>query len=151
MVAVSLKKSATIALIGPLANNKNNMLGTWAVSGDPQFSVPVLDGIKNIVGSSVNVLYAKGANITDDTVLAKKINVFGERVDIDKRSPQELINEAVNTANNANVVVAVIGEASEMSGESASRSDIGLPENQKELLKALVKTCLLYTSDAADE
>lgn len=135
-----LKKSATIALIGPLANNKNNMLGTWAVSGDPQFSVPVLDGIKNIVGSSVNVLYAKGANITDDTVLAKKINVFGERVDIDKRSPQELINEAVNTANNANVVVAVIGEASEMSGESASRSDIGLPENQKELLKALVKT-----------
>jgi beta-glucosidase len=116
------------------------MLGTWAVSGDPQFSVPVLDGIKNIVGSSVNVLYAKGANITDDTVLAKKINVFGERVDIDKRSPQELINEAVNTANNANVVVAVIGEASEMSGESASRSDIGLPENQKELLKALVKT-----------
>jgi beta-glucosidase len=135
-----LKKSGTIALIGPLANNKSNMLGTWAVSGDPQFSVPVLDGIKNIIGSNVKVLYAKGANISDDTTLAKKANVFGERIDIDKRSPQELINEAVTTANSADVIVAVIGEASEMSGESASRSDIGLPESQRELLRALTKT-----------
>jgi beta-glucosidase len=135
-----LKKSGTIALIGPLANNKSNMLGTWAVSGDPQFSVPVLDGIKNIIGSNVKVLYAKGANITDDTTLAKKANVFGERIDIDKRSPQELINEAITTANSADVIVAVIGEASEMSGESASRSDIGLPESQRELLRALTKT-----------
>jgi beta-glucosidase len=135
-----LKKSGTIALIGPLANNKSNMLGTWAVSGDPQFSVPVLDGIKNIIGSNVKVLYAKGANISDDTTLAKKANVFGERIDIDKRSPQELINEAITTANSADVIVAVIGEASEMSGESASRSDIGLPESQRELLRALSKT-----------
>ena len=135
-----LKKSGTIALIGPLANNKNNMLGTWAVSGDAQLSITVLDGIKNIIGSGVNILYAKGANISDDTSLAKKANVFGEKIDIDNRSPQELINEAVTTANNADVIVAVIGEASEMTGESASRSDIGLPESQRELLKALSKT-----------
>jgi beta-glucosidase len=135
-----LKRSQTIALIGPLANNKSNMLGTWAVSGDPQFSIPVLEGIKNIAGSNARILYAKGANITDDSLLAKKANVFGERVDIDKRSPQEMINEAVATANNADVVVAVIGEASEMTGESSSRSDIGLPESQRELLRALAKT-----------
>ncbi|HEV8082196.1 MAG TPA: beta-glucosidase BglX, partial [Chitinophagaceae bacterium] len=135
-----LKKSGTIALIGPLANNKNNMLGTWAVSGDPQLSVPVLEGIKNVVGNNVNVLYAKGANISDDTTMAKKANVFGERIDIDKRSPAELISEAVATANKADVVVAVIGEASEMTGESSSRSDIGLPGTQEELLKALLKT-----------
>ncbi len=134
-----LKKSGTIALVGPLANNKSNMLGTWAVSGDPQLSIPVLDGIKS-TAVDVKVLYAKGANITDDSLLAKKSNVFGERVDIDKRTPQELINEAITAANNADVVVAVIGEASEMSGESASRSDINLPESQKKLLKALVKT-----------
>lgn len=134
-----LKKSGTIALVGPLANNKSNMLGTWAVSGDPQLSIPVLDGIKNTAGD-VKVLYAKGANITDDSLLAKKSNVFGERVDIDKRTPQELINEAIAAANNADVVVAVIGEASEMTGESSSRSEIGLPESQKELLRALVKT-----------
>ena len=93
-----------------------------------------------MIGSGVNILYAKGANISDDTSLAKKANVFGEKIDIDKRSPQELINEAVTTANSADVIVAVIGEASEMTGESASRSDIGLPESQRELLRALSKT-----------
>ena len=135
-----LKKSGTIALIGPLANNKSNMLGTWAVSGDNQLSIPVLDGIRNMIGNGIKVLYAKGANISDDSSMIKEANVFGEKIDIDKRSAQELINEAVNTANNSDVVVAVIGEASEMSGESASRSDIGLPESQKVLLQALSKT-----------
>src|SRR4030095_13910616 len=85
--ALPLKKSGTIALIGPLANDKSNMLGTWAVSGDPQMSIPVLEGMKNVGGSSVNIIYAKGANISDDTLFAKKINVFGKRIDIDKSHP----------------------------------------------------------------
>jgi beta-glucosidase len=135
-----LKKSGTIALIGPLANDKNNMLGTWAVSGDPQMSVPVLEGMKNVGGSSVNILYAKGANISDDTLLARKVNVFGTRIDIDKRSPEEMLNEALNIAHQSDVVVAVVGEASEMSGEAASRTDITIPESQKKLIRALSKT-----------
>lgn len=135
-----LKKTGTIALIGPLANNKSNMLGTWAVSGDAQLSVPVLDGMKNVGGNGVTILYAKGANITDDTTLAKKANVFGERVDVGPGTPEELLREAVATANRADVIVAVVGEASEFSGEAASRSDIGLPQSQKNLLEALAKT-----------
>ncbi|MDB5193488.1 MAG: bglX [Segetibacter sp.] len=135
-----LKKTGTIALIGPLANDKNNMLGTWAVSGDFQLSVPVLDGLKNVGGKKLNVLYAKGANISDDTVFAKKVNVFGERIAIDKQSPDRLISEAVETANRADVIVAVVGEASEMSGEAASRSDISLPGSQRRLLEELAKT-----------
>lgn len=135
-----LKKSGTIALIGPLANDKSNMLGTWAVSGDAQLSIPVLDGIKNIAGNAVKVLYAKGANITDDTSLAKKVNVFGERVSIGPVSPDQLLRQATETANRADVVVAVVGEASEMTGEAASRSDISLPESQRNLLKALAQT-----------
>jgi beta-glucosidase len=135
-----LKKSGTVALVGALANNKSNMLGTWAVSGDAQLSTPVLDGMKSVAGTGVNIIYARGANITDDTSLAKKANVFGEKVDIDPRSPQELINEAVTAANRADVVVAVVGEASEMSGEAASRTDITLPESQKALLRALKQT-----------
>ncbi len=135
-----LKKTGTIALVGPLANNKNNMLGTWAVAGDPQLSITVMDGIKNVVGSGVNIIYSKGANITNDTNLAKKANVFGTRVDIDPRPAEEMIREAVDAVNKADVAVAVVGEASEMSGEAASRSEIGLPGNQRELLKALVKT-----------
>ncbi|MFL5810356.1 MAG: beta-glucosidase BglX [Flavisolibacter sp.] len=135
-----LKKSGTIAVIGPLANNKSNMLGTWAVSGDAQLSIPVLQGMTEVGGNMVNILYAKGANITDDTTLAKMANVFGEKVDIDALSPDQLINQAVQTANRADVIVAVVGEASEMSGEAASRSDISLPASQRNLLEALAKT-----------
>lgn len=135
-----LSNDKKIALIGPLANNKSNMLGTWAVSGNPQLSVGVLDGIKNVIGTEAKISYAKGANITDNPELAKKANVFGERVDTDARSPEVLIAEAVSLAKNSDVVVAVVGEASEMSGEAASRSDIGLPKSQKNLLTALKKT-----------
>lgn len=138
--ALPLKKTGTIALIGPLANNKSNMVGTWAVSGDAQFSVPVMDGMKNVAGNGVNILYAKGANITDDTSLAKIANVFGEKVSIDSLSPDQLIAQALETANKADVIVAVVGEASEMSGEAASRSDISLPGNQLNLLQALKQT-----------
>lgn len=135
-----LKKSGTIALIGPLANNKSNMLGTWAVSGDAQQSVPVLDGMKNVGDNRVNILYAKGANITDDSALAKNVNVFGERVDIDPTPPAQLLTNAVETSNRADVIVAVVGEASEMTGEAASRSDISLPQSQQRLIEALAAT-----------
>ena len=135
-----LKKAGSIALIGPLANNKANMLGTWAVSGNRDLAIPVMDGIKNLCGDTVRINYAKGANISDDSVFAKKINVFGTRIEIDKRSPQEMIDEAVTMANQSDVIVAVIGEASEMSGESASRSDIRIPVSQRLLIEALKKT-----------
>ncbi|HEY0039348.1 MAG TPA: beta-glucosidase BglX [Flavisolibacter sp.] len=138
--ALPLKKSGTIALIGPLANNKSNMLGTWAVSGDNQLSIPVLDGMKSVGGNGVNIVYAKGANITDDTALAKKANVFGEKVDVGPGTPEQMLTEAVATANRADVIVAVVGEASEMSGEAASRTDISLPASQQRLLEELAKT-----------
>ncbi len=138
--SLPLKKSGTIALVGPLANNKSNMLGTWAISGEASTAITVLDGIRNMIKGDINIIYAKGANITDDSSLAKKANVFGEKVDIDKLSPQELSNEALAAADKSDIVVAVVGEASEMTGEAASRSDIGLPESQLNLLKALSKT-----------
>lgn len=135
-----LKKSATIALIGPLADSKRNMLGTWSVSGDPEKSVTIMQGIKNVAGNDVNILYAKGANISDDTEFIKRVNVFGEEITVDKKNPEEMINEAVETANKADVVVAVLGEAADMTGESSSMTHIGLQESQENLLKALVKT-----------
>jgi len=135
-----LKKSGTVALIGPLADNKNNMLGTWAPTGDPQLSVPVLEGLKNVAGNAVNILYARGANISDDPVFAQKVNVFGTRIDIDERSPAVMLHEAVNTARRADVVVAVVGEASEMSGESGNRTNLDVPASQKKLIRALAET-----------
>ena len=135
-----LKKSGTIALIGPLADNKRNMLGTWSVSGDPEKSVTIMQGIKNVAGNDVNILYAKGANISDDTAFIKRVNALGKEIDTDNRSPEEMKNEAVETANKADVVVAVLGEAADMTGESSSMSNIGLQQSQEDLLKALVKT-----------
>lgn len=135
-----LKKNGTIALIGPLANNTSNMLGTWAVSGDASTSIPVLQGMKAAAGNGVNIVYAKGANITDDTTMIKRSNVFGERVSVDALSPDSLISQAVQIAAGADVVVAVVGEASEMTGEASSRSDIGLPQSQIRLLQALAST-----------
>ena len=76
----------------------------------------------------------------DDPGLLELLNANGGDIVPDKRSPQELREEAVALANQADVVVAVLGETFGMSGEAASRSEIGLPEGQQELLKALAKT-----------
>ncbi len=135
-----LKKSGTVALIGPLADDKNNMLGPWSFSADLQMSVPVLEGFKNVAGDGVKIIYAKGANLTDDPEMAAKANYFGRRVEIDGRTPEEMTKEALAAARQADVVVAAVGEASEMSGESSSRSDITFPESQKKLVRALART-----------
>ncbi len=135
-----LKKLGKIALIGPLADSRRNMLGTWSVSGDPEKAVTVLEGFKSVVGNKAEVLYAKGSNISDDPVFAKRVNAFGEEIKIDDRSPQEMIKEAIQISKNADVIVAVMGEAADMTGEASSMADIGLQPSQKKLLEALKAT-----------
>ena len=135
-----LKKSGTIALIGPLADNHTEMLGTWAVSGDKTKSVSIIEGMKNVAGSGVQILLAKGANITDDTAFAKRISPFDKPTEIDARTPEAMIQEAIDVAGKADAVVAIVGEAAEMSGESASRTSLDLPGSQRRLIEALVKT-----------
>ena len=135
-----LSKKGTIALIGPLADNKENMVGTWSVSGDFPKSISVLQGIKNVAGNQVNIVSARGANITSDAKLDERVSIFGKPTYRDSRSDAEMIEEAVKVSANADVIVAALGEAAEMTGEAASRSDISLPQNQQDLLKALLKT-----------
>ncbi len=135
-----LSKSGTIALIGPLADNKENMVGTWAVATDPAKAVSVLDGLKSAVGDKANILYAKGANMVDDSLYNSRIDVFGKPTYWDNRSEKDMMDEALRVASKADVIVAALGEGAEMSGECASRSDIGLPGAQQRLLEALVKT-----------
>ncbi|MEC7262211.1 MAG: beta-glucosidase BglX [Bacteroidota bacterium] len=134
-----LQKNKKIALVGPLADSRNNMLGTWAPTGDVSLAVTILEGFKN-VAPNATIQYAKGANVSDDEEFAKHVNVFGPRIEIDERSPEVMVDEAVELAKNADVVVAVVGEATEMSGEAASRTDISIPESQKILIRALVAT-----------
>jgi beta-glucosidase len=136
-----LKKSGgSIAVIGPLADNKRDMLGTWVIAGEWEKSVSVLEGIKNVVGNNVKVNYSKGSNITDDTTFMKRLNFGPGMVGLDAKAPNEMIDEAVKAAANSDIVVAVVGESQSMSGESSSRSDISIPESQRNLLKALAKT-----------
>ncbi len=135
-----LKKSGTIALVGPLVESQRNMLGTWSVSGDFNQSVTIATGIKNVGGNGVNVLYAKGCNLSDDTTFAKRVNAFGTEIDGDKRTSQEMLDEAINLAKNTDVTVAVLGEAADMTGESSSMTDISLQPSQHRLLEALIAT-----------
>ncbi len=135
-----LQKKGTIALVGPLADNQRNMLGTWVVAGDWKQSVSIYTGIKNAVGNKAKIILARGSNFTDDDFFAARVNALGTEIEKDKRTPQAMIDEAVAAANQSDVVVAVVGESANMSGESSSRSDIGIPESQQALLKALAAT-----------
>ena len=135
-----LKKSGAIALIGPLADAKENMPGTWSVAADFSKAVSVLEGLKNVAGSGVNILYARGSNLSDDTLFEQRAGMFGKSFQHDNRPDQEIIDEALAAANKSDVIVAALGESAEMTGESSSRSHINIPGAQEELLKALVKT-----------
>ncbi len=135
-----LKKSGTIALIGPLADNKENMPGTWSVAADFSKAVSVLEGLKNVAGTGVKILYAKGSNLDADSLFEERAGMFGKSFKRDNRPPQQIIDEAVAIANQSDVVVAALGESAEMTGESSSRSNIEIPSSQEDLLKALVKT-----------
>ena len=135
-----LKKSGTIAVIGPLAKASNNMAGTWSVSTDHENCISVWDGLQQTVGNDVNLLYAKGSNVDYDFELEKRATMFGKTILRDNRTDQQMIDEAVAIAKKSDVILATIGESSELSGESSSRTDIGIPQVQKDLLNALLKT-----------
>ncbi|MFD1144112.1 beta-glucosidase BglX [Larkinella insperata] len=135
-----LKKSGTIALIGPLADNKRDMIGNWSAAGDWQKAVSLREGLQTKLGNSATILYAKGANLIDDKELVTKLNNNGGNISTDEKTPEQLIAEAVATAQKADVVVMAIGESQGMTGEAASRSEIGIPENQRKLLEAILAT-----------
>ena len=144
-----LKKQGKIALIGPLADRRYDMAGMWSVGAKHSESVTVLEGFKNVLGNKAQVMYAKGANTIDDKEYDKKISWGGSAIDSVK-SVEQLRKEAIEVAKKSDVVVAVLGEGAEMSGECSSRTNIDIPENQEILLKELVKlgkpvVLVLYT------
>ncbi|TGD79947.1 beta-glucosidase BglX [Hymenobacter wooponensis] len=138
--ALPLKKAGTIALVGPLATRQRDMIGSWSGAGDWKQAVSLEQGIKNVAGNSVKIVTAQGANFTDDQQMIDRLNAHGGELNVDKRSSEEMIREAVQVAQSADVIVAAVGESQGMTGEAASRADIGLPGQQLELLKALKKT-----------
>ncbi|MEM1543511.1 MAG: glycoside hydrolase family 3 N-terminal domain-containing protein [Candidatus Bathyarchaeia archaeon] len=110
----------SIAVIGPLADDHEAPLGPWSCLGDPKDVVTVLEGIKSKVSPKTKVLYAKGCDI--------------------EGSSKEGFDEALRAARESEVVIAVVGESRDMSGEAACRAYLDLPGVQEDLLKALHAT-----------
>jgi beta-glucosidase len=129
-----------IALVGPLANAKENMTGTWSVGADNSKSISLLKGLTDAVGNNGKVVYAVGSNLEDDAEMQNRQTLFGKDIARDNRSADAMIQEALAVSADADVIVAALGEGAESSGESASKSNIDIPEAQKRLLKALVAT-----------
>ena len=135
-----LKKAGTVAVIGPLVNNSMNMAGTWSVATKHAVSVNLMQGLQANYGKDVKFLSAKGANIDYDAKLEDIYAAHGKKTDRDNRSKEDLLKEAVDIANKADVIVLAIGESAEMSGESSSRTEITIPQSQVDLLNELKKT-----------
>lgn len=121
ILPITKESGKTIAVIGPLMNDSINLNGEWAGLGDRNKSVPIFKGLTDkYKGTSVNLIYAEGSTITETS--------------------KAQIDEAVNAANNADIIIAAMGESFHWSGEAAVRTDIRLPKAQQELLKALKET-----------
>jgi beta-glucosidase len=111
------KSINSIALIGPLADNQEDLLGSWAAAGKPENVVTVLQGLKNLLSDGVEINYAKGCDINDNDTSGFK--------------------EAVRIADESDVIILVVGEEREMTGEAASRTDLNIPGVQEELVKRI--------------
>jgi beta-glucosidase len=109
-----------IAIIGPLANNSEDPIGGWGGLGDSADVTTVLEGFKNYVEKSTQILYSKGCNINDQDKTGFK--------------------DAINKAKKSDVIILCVGENRDMSGEACVRSTLDLPGVQEELAKELLKT-----------
>ena len=135
-----LSPTGTIAVIGPLANTRSNMPGTWSVAAVLDKSPSLVEGLTEWVSNQGKILYAKGSNLIGDAAYEERATMFGRSLNRDNRTDQQLLDEALKIASQADVIVAALGESSEMSGESSSRTNLNLPDVQHTLLEALLKT-----------
>lgn len=116
------------------------MPGTWSVAARLNDYPSLYEGLKEMLAGKVNVIHAKGSNLINDAAYEERATMFGRSLNRDQRTNQEMLDEALKVANNADVIVAALGESSEMSGESSCRTNLNLPDVQRTLLEALLKT-----------
>lgn len=131
-----LKRQGKIALIGPLADTRANMAGTWCVAYTPDKYSTLKEGFERALKGKAELLYAQGCNLMADADRQRAAE-FGKT--INRGDDAALKAEALAVAAKADVIVCAMGESAEMSGECASRSDLRLPDVQRELLAELVK------------
>lgn len=132
-----LKKKGKIALVGPMADAGGNMCGCWTPTCKPENHKSLLQAMRQAVGNDAEILYAPGSNLYYDP---KQHEVAAGWRKIEYRSDKNLLSQAIAAARSADVIVAACGESAEMAGESVSRTNLEMPDAQKDLLKALVAT-----------
>lgn len=135
-----LDKKGTIAVVGPLADSRSNMPGTWSVAAVLKNATSLAEGLKAVAGDKAEILTAKGCNLMADAEYEKRATMFGRSLHRDNRSDKELLDEALAVAAKSDVVVAALGESSEMSGESSCRTNLEMTDTQRILLQELLKT-----------
>ena len=135
-----LKKQGNIAVVGPLAEAGENMVGTWSVAAVLDKTPSLVKGLRETLGDQAKVVYAKGSNLVSDTAYEKRATMFGRGLHRDYRTDKDMLEEALKVSANADVIVAALGESSEMSGESSCRTNLELPDVQRTLLTELLKT-----------
>ena len=132
-----LEPKGSIALVGPMADAANNMCGMWSMTCTPSGHLSLLDAMTRELSGKAEVIYSKGCNIYADETVENNAN--GIRP-VRRGDDETFLRQALAAAARADVVVAAMGESAEMSGESASRADIKLPDVQQKLLRGLVAT-----------
>lgn len=132
-----LKKDAKIALVGPFGEDKVNQLGSWSGAGSADPVVTLREGMSRLVGDDARIVSVKGANFLEDAKLLEHLRKNGRNVEMDPLPREELLRQAVEAAQGADVIVAALGEPRDLTGEAASRTRIRLPESQTALLRAL--------------
>lgn len=135
-----LQKKGTIAVVGPLGNTRSNMPGTWSVAAVLDNAPSLVEGLKEVTKGKANVVYAKGSNLMSDAAYEERATMFGRSLHRDNRTDKEMLEEALRISAGADVIVAALGESSEMSGESSCRTDLTMPDVQRALLEELLKT-----------
>lgn len=130
-----LAKDKSIALIGPMANDRANIAGTWCVAYTPDRYATIKESLERRLPKG-KLLYAQGCNLTHDAALQKAAE-FGKT--IPRVDAAQAKSEALKIAKKADVIVCAMGECADFSGESSSRATLEMPDAQRELLEELVK------------
>ena len=130
-----LKKEGKIALIGPLADTRSNLCGTWCVAFTPGRYSTLKESFERALAGKAQLLYAQGSNICRDEA-EQVAGEFGKT--IPRADDAQLKAESLAVARQADVIVCAMGETADMSGESSSRSKLEIPDVQRELLAELV-------------
>jgi beta-glucosidase len=139
-----LKKDQTVAIIGPLADDKASQLGAWAGNGQAKDAVTPLEGIATKLGKA-HVLYAKGVDIQPFErelaagVAPAPLSATGV-AGVGSSNKPASIEDAVSAANKADTVILFVGELAGMTGEASSRASLDLPGDQLKLIKAVLAT-----------